>query len=298
MNGAGGSVPGRDVPAVRVGRRSAFTLAVASFLGLVAFTWPFVLPAGRTGSVMLPPLLFGLLLALVMAVALAQIADGGIDAKALAMLGVLSAVNAAVRPLGAGTAGVETVFFLLVLAGRVFGPGFGFLLGCTSLFASALLTGGVGPWMPYQMFGCAWVGMGAGLLPACRGRAEPALLAVYGGLSGYGYGFLLNLSFWPFSVDPGSSISYRPGLPFAEQWHRYLVFDALTSLGWDTGRALTTAALVWLTGPALLATFRRAARRASFHPPVSFASPLPPPPGASSQPAGGVEGEGRGGWTG
>ena len=119
-----------------------------------------------------PPLMFGVLLVLVLAVVFAEIADGGIDAKALAMLGVLSAVNAALRPLGAGTAGIETVFFLLVLAGRVFGPGFGFALGCTSLFASALLTGGVGPWMPYQMFGCAWVGLFAGLLPRVRGRAE------------------------------------------------------------------------------------------------------------------------------
>ena len=73
------------------------------------------------------------------------------DAKALAMLGVLTAVNAALRSLGAGLAGVELVFFLLVLAGRVFGPGFGFVLGCTSLFASALLTAGVGPWLPFQM---------------------------------------------------------------------------------------------------------------------------------------------------
>jgi hypothetical protein len=31
----------------------------------------------------------------------------------------------ALRPLGAGTAGIETVFFILVLAGRVFGPASG-----------------------------------------------------------------------------------------------------------------------------------------------------------------------------
>ena len=141
------------------------------------------------------------MLVLVLAVVFAEIADGGIDAKALAMLGVLSAVNAGLRPLGAGTAGVETVFFILVLAGRVFGPGFGFALGCTSLFASALLTGGVGPWLPYQMFGCAFVGLLAGLLPRVKGRAEVFMLAGYGSLSGYLFGFLLNLQFWPFSVD-------------------------------------------------------------------------------------------------
>jgi energy-coupling factor transport system substrate-specific component len=214
--------------------------------------------------------MFGVLLLLVLAVVFAEIADGGIDAKALAMLGVLSAVNAGLRPLGAGTAGLETMFFVLIFAGRVFGPGFGFTLGCTSLFASAIITGGVGPWMPYQMFACAWVGMGAGLLPRCRGRREIAMLAAYGVLAGYFFGFMLNLQFWPFSVDPGSSIAYLPGASFATQWHRYLVFDATTSLGWDTGRAITNLFCIVLVGPAVLGTFRRAARRASFRAPVAF----------------------------
>jgi energy-coupling factor transport system substrate-specific component len=214
--------------------------------------------------------MFGVLIALVLAVVFAEIADGGIDAKALAMLGVLSAINAALRPLDAGTAGIETVFILLVLAGRVFGAGFGFALGCTSLFASALLTGGVGPWMPYQMFGCAWIGMLAGLLPPVRGKAEIAMLAAYGAVAGYLFGFMLNLSFWPFSLDPSSSIAYRPGLSFVEQWHRYLLFDASTSLGWDTGRAITNVIAIMLAGPAVLAAFRRAARRANFRPAVTF----------------------------
>jgi energy-coupling factor transport system substrate-specific component len=210
---------------------------------------------------------------LVLAVVFAEVADGGIDAKALAMLGVLSAVNAGLRPLGAGTAGLETMFFVLIFAGRVFGPGFGFTLGCTSLFASAVITGGVGPWMPYQMFACAWVGMGAGLLPPCRGKVEIAMLAAYGVLAGYFFGFMLNLQFWPFSVDPGSSIAYLPGASFVTQWHRYLVFDATTSLGWDTGRAITNLICIILVGPAALATFRRAARRASFRAPSSFRPP-------------------------
>lgn len=256
--------------AVRIPYRTVGTLAMASFLGLVAFVWPFVVAPGKFGSSYTPPLMFGVLLVLVLAVVLAEIADGGIDAKALAMLGVLSAVIAAVRPIGAGTGGVETVFFLLVLAGRVFGGGFGFALGCTSLFASALLTGGVGPWLPYQMFGCAWVGLIAGLLPPVRGRLEVLLLATYGALSGYLFGFLVNLSFWPFALDPTSSIAYLPGASFVTQLHRYLVFDATTSLGWDTGRAITNFVLVVVTGPAVLATLRRAARRAAFSAPIQI----------------------------
>jgi energy-coupling factor transport system substrate-specific component len=259
--------------AVRIGPRATWMVAMASLLGVVAFFWPFVVAPGAFGDTAMAPLLFGALLVLVVVVVFAEVAEGGIDAKAIAMLGVLSAVGAVLRPLGAGTAGLETVFFLLVLAGRAYGAGFGFCLGCTTMFASALVTGGVGPWLPYQMFGCAWVGMFAGLLPAATGRREVLMLATYGAVSAYLFGFLLNLSFWPFYLDPHSAIAYLPGGAFAVNARRYLVFDATTSLGWDTGRALTNFVLIMLVGSALLRTFRRAARRAAFEAPVRFDPP-------------------------
>jgi energy-coupling factor transport system substrate-specific component len=124
--------------------------------------------------------------------------------------------------------------------------------------------------MPYQMFGCAWVGLFAGLLPPATGRREVLMLALYGAFAGYFFGFMLNLSFWPFALDPHSTISYLPGAPFAVNLQRYLVFDATTSLGWDTGRAVTDVLAILLVGPAMLATFRRAARRAAFEAPVVF----------------------------
>ncbi len=264
--------------AIRVGRLTWAAIAMASAIGVVAFFWPFLLQPGALGSTDTAPVVFGALLLLVVAVVFAGLADGGIDAKAIAMLGVLSAVGAALRPLGTGTAGIETVFFTLILAGRVFGPGFGFTLGCTTLFTSALLTGGVGPWMPYQMFGCAWVGLFAGLLPPATGRREIAMLAAYGGLSAYAYGFVLNLSFWPFAADPHSTIAYLPGASAVVNVHRYLIFDATTSLGFDTGRAVTNILAIVLVGPALLAVFRRAARRASFDAPVIFEGESDPEP--------------------
>ncbi len=151
-------------------------------------------------------------------VVLAEVTEGGLDPRVLAVLGVLSAVNAVLRGLSPGTGGVELVFFLLILAGRVFGPGFGFVLGCTSLFASALLTGGVGPWLPYQMLCSAWVGMGAGLLPRrFTGRAEIMMLAAYGVVAAYAFGLLLNLSSWPFVLGiavPGhTGLAFVPGDP-------------------------------------------------------------------------------------
>ncbi|MFY1594746.1 hypothetical protein [Micromonospora sp. WMMD737] len=127
-------------------------LTLASLAGLMMFRWPLLVrvePQSMQHAPDAPFIFMGILPLLI--IVIAELSEGGMDAKALAMLGVLSATNAALRPLGAGTAGIETVFFMLVLAGRVFGAGFGFTLGCTSLFASALLTAGVGPWLPFQM---------------------------------------------------------------------------------------------------------------------------------------------------
>jgi energy-coupling factor transport system substrate-specific component len=261
-----------DAAALRIGWRTAAVLFVASLAGLMMLCWPLLL-AVEPGQRVEPPFIFVALLPLLMVVVLAEMGEGGMDSRVLAILGVLSAVNAIMRGLGAGTAGIEMVFFLLVLGGRVFGAGFGFVLGCTSLFASALLTAGVGPWLPFQMICAAWVGMGAGLLPRrVRGRGEIALLAGYAVVASYLYGALMNLSSWPFTmgiVVPGheGSLSYVAGAPVLENAHRFLVYTLLTSTGgWDTGRAITTSLAIVLLGPAILAVLRRAARRAVVQP--------------------------------
>jgi energy-coupling factor transport system substrate-specific component len=247
--------------------RSAAVLAVASLAGLMMLGWPLLLDVPESARVD-PPFIFLALLPLVIAVVLAEFSEGGMDARVLAVLGVLSAVNAILRGLGAGTAGVELVFFLLILAGRVFGPGFGFVLGCTSLFASALMTGGVGPWLPFQMLVSAWIGMGAGLLPRrLTGRAELGVLVGYGIVASYAFGILMNLSSWPFTLGiavPGheGSLSYVAGAPLLDNLHRFGVYTLLTSTGsWDTGRAITTSVALIVLGPAILTTLRRAARR-------------------------------------
>lgn len=250
---------------VRVRPRAVLILLCSAAIGIAAFCWPLlVTPDAGIAHGGDAPWVLALLLLLVLAVVLAEISDGGMDSKAIAMLGVLSALGAAIRVLGAGTAGIETVFFLLVLGGRVFGPGFGFVLGNTTLFASALLTGGVGPWLPYQMLGAAWVALGAGLLPRLRGKAELLLLAGYGSVAALVYGLLLNLSFWPFTLGAGTALSFEPGAPVADNLVRLVTFSFATSFGWDIGRAITTAVLVLVTGPVLLRTLRRAARRAAF----------------------------------
>lgn len=260
-----------DVPAApRLALRSATVLGVASCAGLLMFLWPVLLRVRRPEQVVQPPFLFLLLLPAVIAVCLAELTEGGMDSKVLAMLGVLTAVNAVMRGLSAGVAGIELVFFLLILGGRVFGAGFGFALGCTSLFASALLTAGVGPWLPYQMLGCAWVGMGAGLLPRrVTGRWELMMLATYGVVAAYAFGLVMNMSSWPYALGIGSAgeqggMSFVPGAAVLENLHRFAVYTLVTSTGsFDTGRAVTNTIAVLLLGSPALTTLRRAARRAT-----------------------------------
>jgi energy-coupling factor transport system substrate-specific component len=249
--------------------RSVAALALALLITVASFGWPLLITSdspiahGQDGT-----WIFALLLPLVIAVVLAELSDGGIDAKAVAMLGVLSAVGCGMRLIGAGLGGVEPVFFLIVLAGRVFGRGFGFVLGCTTLFASALITGGVGPWLPFQMLGAAWVGFGAGCLPALRRWAgrwpETVLLAVYSTVAALAFGLALNLYFWPFGVGPDTQISFVPGASLGENLRRLVAFTIATSFGWDLMRALTTVVLVAVAGQGVLFVLRRAARKANW----------------------------------
>jgi energy-coupling factor transport system substrate-specific component len=254
--------------AIALRPRSAITLAIASLAGLVMYCWPLLVKV-RADDTVAPPLIFLALLPVVIGVVLVEFSEDGMDAKVLALLGVLTAINAVMRGISAGTAGIELVFFLMILGGRVFGAGFGFVLGCTSLLASALLTGGVGPWLPFQMMASAWVGMGAGLLPGRpRGRSEIAMLIVYGILASYAYGLVTNLMGWPFIAGievPGhhGGLSFIPGDPLWDNLRRFGIYTLLTSTtSFDTGRAIATTAGLLVLGPAVLTTLRRAARRA------------------------------------
>ncbi|WP_328900001.1 ECF transporter S component [Streptomyces sp. NBC_00441] len=262
---------------VRLGPRAIVALVLISAIGIAAFGWPLL--ADRDSGLAHAqdaPWLFAALLPLLVGVVVAMIADAGLDAKAVAMLGVLAAVGAALRPLGAGTAGLEPMFFLMVLSGRVLGPGFGFVLGSVTMFASALLTGGVGPWMPFQMLSMSWFTMGAGLLPGpdrLRGRGELLMLAAYGAVASLAYGTIMNLYGWTIVPGLASGISFRAGDPLGDNLVRFLAYCATTSLGWDLGRAVLTIVLTLAVGAPLLKALRRATRRASFEAQVTFGAP-------------------------
>ncbi|UKA54514.1 ATP-binding cassette domain-containing protein [Arthrobacter sp. FW305-BF8] len=251
---------GKKARGIRMPRGVELTvLAAANLLALAAFCWPLLAAALPEDAAAAVPYA-ALAIAPVAVVAIVLSLDGSVrSAHTVALLGVLAAVGSAVRVASTGVGGVEAVFILLILAGRAFGARFGMLLGAATIAVSSALWSGIGPWSPFQIFACAWVGAGAGLLPRrVRGRAELWMLCGYGVLASYVFGLLTNLWFWPFAVGAGTGISYVPGAPLATNLSSFLLYSLLTSTaGWDTLRAVTTIIGIAVVGRAILAAFRR-----------------------------------------
>jgi energy-coupling factor transport system substrate-specific component len=253
---------------VRFTSRNRSVLAIASLFSIAGFVWPFFY-AGED----LPRTQFFFWIAIFAAIVLVilEISSAGLDAKTVALLGVLAALISALRPLGAGAVGIEPMWFVLILSARVFGASFGFLLGIISMFASALLTGGLGPWLGYQMFAAAWIGMAAGLLPKkVSGKSEMGMLLVFGACAAGVFGLLMDLQFWPWALGSNTQLSYIPGGSISENFGRFITFHFASAMAWDIPRAIFTSVLIAFTGPAVLSALRRTYTRAAFSTPVVF----------------------------
>lgn len=252
-------------------------IAVASAVGLAAFGYPFLLPAlaevGLEAGAGAPrtaeaPILLAALAGLALLAAAAELGHLGVGggaggaSKLVALLGALVAIDATLR-LVPTFLGASPIFALIVLVGAAFGSSFGFLMGSLTLLLSGFLTGGVGPWLPYQMLGAGWVGLTAGWLPRPDApHARVALLALFGALWGLLYGALLNLYSWPFAapgLDQSVGLYWTPGLGLGETLHRYAAFYLTTSMVHDLFRAVANGVLILaLGGPVLrlLARYR------------------------------------------
>ena len=134
------------------------------------------------------------------------------------------------------------------------------MMGAFTLLVSALVTGGVGPWLPYQMFSAGWVGLSAGwlgkLLRGRMGRANLSALALFGFGWGMVYGLILNVYFWPYAVGPVEQ-SWQPGSNLGEALQSYAVFYLASSLWWDLMRGLGNAVLILILGIPTLRALRR-----------------------------------------
>ena len=258
----------RTAGVIKFSVKNSIVMSIASLFSIAGFVWPFFyagenLP--RTQS------FFWIAVVAAFFLVIFEISSARLDAKSVALLGVLAALISALRPLGAGAVGIEPMWFVLILSARVFGASFGFLLGIISMFASALLTGGLGPWLGYQMFAAAWIGMAAGLLPKkVSGKGELSMLIVFGAIAAGLFGILMDLQFWPWALGSDTQLSYMAGGSIAENLSRFITFHFASAMAWDIPRAIFTCALIAFTGPSVLSALRRTYTRAAFSTPVVF----------------------------
>ena len=238
-------------------------LIVLTSGGLVLFLAPLLL-----GSRFPQPIvLFSALVAVSAVVALAvALQTHRLSTRLLAVLAALVAIDATLRlVIVIGLLGFSPIFFLVIAGGFVMGPSFGFAAGALTLLLSAVVTAGLGPWLPYQMLAAGWVGMGAGYVGRISGTTSPktiAVLALYGCAAGFGYGILLDLWEWPLLVAAGSSpLSWAPGIGFAAMIRRFGAFYLATSVVYDSFRAAGNLLLIAVLGSAVIAALERFRRR-------------------------------------
>jgi energy-coupling factor transport system substrate-specific component len=251
--------------AVRAGAPPAAVYVLTCVVGAAAFLYPFWLPATASANAAHQgdaPLVAALVGALVVVAIALEVRRGTMNGATVALLGMLAACAGLLRLLELPGGG-NGIFFLVVLAGAAFGPRFGLLLGLCAMAVSAVITGGIGPWLPFQMLGLGWMGGAAGFVGRVTVRLAPrteaVILAAFGWVCGFLYGAILNLWFWPF--ERGGTLDWRPGLGLGGTLHRYWSFYVATSLAWDAAGAFANAVIILLTGAALVRTFRRFAHR-------------------------------------
>lgn len=233
---------------------SALIYLTSAVIGVAAFAYPFILaslPEASEAGAQAAPVLTTALLVLCLLALLIEVQGEVVSAKMVSTLGMLVALASVLRFVETvipGPGGFSPIFVPILLAGYVFGARFGFLMGAMTLLVSALLTGGVGPWLPYQMFVSAWAGFSAGWLPHPQNpRLELALLIAFGLGWGLLYGALTNLYFWPFFIGE-AGMRYQPGSGPALALRHYAAFYVASSLLWDLVRAGGTGLLILVAG--------------------------------------------------
>lgn len=246
-------------------------------LGIFAYLYPLletsnqgILSSNRQNEL---PIMMAMILALCSIVLIYEIQQYRLNTKLIALLGILIAINSTLRFIDLTLpvlGGFSPVFFLILITGYVFGGRMGFLMGSLTMLVSALITGGVGPWLPNQMLTAGWVGLSSALARRLvllthqeNKPFEWIILLIFGFVWGYMYGAITNLWFWPFLSGP-SNQQFVPGSSFTMAMRNYGIFYLATSLIWDTTRAIGNILLILFFGKATIKVLRRFQKRFYF----------------------------------
>ncbi len=244
----------------------ALPVGVVSLGGIVLFAWPFLgsgLPASTPT--------WTLTLACVVGLFLIEAGMRQLDSRAVALLAAIAAIDTALRlAVIEGIGGFSPIYFLVLCAGYVFGASFGFLAGALSILVSAIAGGGMGPWVPYQVFAVGWVGVAAGLAGQwSRGSRVPdwrdvLVLAAVGAVMGWVVGGLLDITDWIPVYRGNPTLGWLPGMDAATSLVHFGRFYLLTSLAYDTFRAVGNVLMVVALGAPVMAALARLRVRLTF----------------------------------
>lgn len=247
----------------------------ALLLGIVSLLMPLIFPwvngPGDMSTTM--PLMISLIIVFCLIIVIIDIQSSALDTKMIAFLGVVIAINAGLRFLEnaiPGPAGFSPTFLIIILVGYTFGGQYGFLTGALTMFTSALITGGVGPWLPSQMITAGWVGQSAGIIKwetqKSKGNGiftDIFLISLHGGIWGLLYGIIINLWFWPFLAGSQNQ-AWSSTASLSQNLQHYYTYYLATSLVWDITRAIGNVLLILILAKPIIKIFRRFQIRFSF----------------------------------
>lgn len=132
-------------------------------------------------------------------------------------IAVMSAIAAIGRFAFAMLPQFKPVAAIVIITGISFGPEAGFLTGAVSALVSNFFFG-QGPWTPWQMFAFGIIGFIAGILYRYKVIKNKLSICIFGGLSGYLYGLIVNLWTVSTQVNPitkeGVMAIYISSIPF------------------------------------------------------------------------------------
>ena len=200
-------------------------------------------------------LMLAILIPVSMVLLLNDVLNQLISIRSFALIAIFVSLAVALRPLGLGVAGLEPIWVAIILAGYTLGISAGFIVGGLALMLSALVTGGVGPWLGNQMVLAALIGAGAGVIG--RVSISRLIISVYAFITTYFFGWFMNLWFWPTFSNLQSAIAFDATSSIAERVSAWAKFSLLTSSGFDVPRALLSATLVWLSARRIRSTVTR-----------------------------------------
>ncbi len=129
-------------------------------MGIFSFVQPFFTPGIKQyfGYTQIrsddTPWMVTLALSLCVFIITYEVQTQAVNTRIIALMGMLVAINSSLRFMEVaipGPGGFSPVFFLIIMLGYVYGS-HSFYEGALSLFVAALITGGVGPWLPGQKF--------------------------------------------------------------------------------------------------------------------------------------------------